>query len=562
MSAPPPPDPRQESPLRPFIPLTRHGWPELVALAFALRLAIALWTATIAPDCVVYLPSAEFFRQGMVERGLEAGLHPLYPLMSGLLGRLTHDVELSSVIVSVAAGSLIPLPFFLFIRMLWNERVAWVAGFLCALQPVLALDTTEAYPTGLFMVLFFAAMACGIRAWTSGRWFLYPVAGVLSALAYLTRTEGIHAAVFLGLGAAGAFGASFFKKPADPAAPTTGPSPARRRLLLVAGAFAGVVAFGVVSYPYLSYMHHRTGRWTLTLKTGQLLMNKAVGVEEEGAREIPSAADAISEHESLPRYLGKKITKALFGPLVPFYIAGLFCLKRQEGRWRNVGLLLIMALLAFVPTLLLLALSPNHKPSHRYMLLSGVLLLPLAAAGVLSLADFLSGLKAMPFLRRTALPGLLLAMLIALPLKCLGPIRPEEATYKDAGRWLKDQALVPSRTVLCAESKICYYGRCEQVVLPSQWSDLNKPPPELHLRKTPLKGLESAEALDWAKKAREEFVLSHAALLVVDQRSVDHFFGPEYLKQLETVGFREKTVISRDPREKCWTIWIYSLEKS
>lgn len=540
------------------IPLTRRGWPELVVLAFIHRLVIAAWTSSIGADSVAYLPAAELFREGRFSDGLDSGLHPLYPLLTGLVSLLTGSVEVSAVLVAVVTGALVPLPLFLFVKQLWNERVAWFTGFLYALQPILALDTSEAYPTSLFLLLFFCAAACGVHAVTSPRWSLYPLAGAIAALCYLTRTEGIHAAVFLGLGTAWIVAGVVLRKIRGAAPETT----RRERLRFVAGVLAGGATFILVCLPYLGYVSQKLGRVGFTLKGGQTLLDKALGEQdsEEEAKPRPTAAEAIAKHTSVWRYMGKKVSKALFWPLIPFYLIGFFCVRRQGGDWRRLVPIPIMSLLAFVPALLLLTLTPNHMPSHRYMVLSGMLLLPWAAAAALSLGDWMTGDRRPPFLRRWGWALLLAFFLLLLPLKSVRPRRPYESTLPVAGAWLREQSLGPNRILVTSHPKLAYYGRCVQVPLPSIWTDYDNPPPVLRLRGDYSKGLDSETALEWARQARREFDRSGGALLALDQTAVDHFFGVEYLKQLEVVGFRQKKVISPEPGEKAMTVWFFAVE--
>lgn len=551
-----------ESPAEPSsrlsIPLTRRGWPELVLLAFIHRLVIAAWTTTIAADCVRYLPAAELFREGRVREALDSELHPLYPLLTGLLSPLTGGVELSAVILAVVAGALVPLPLFLLVKQLWNERVAWVTGFLYALQPILALDTSEAYPTSFFLLLFFSAAACGVYAVTTPRWYLYPLSGVFAALCYLTRTEGIHAAVFLGLGAAWIVAGAVLRKLRGGTLEST----PRDRLKFAGGVLACGVAFILVCLPYLGYVREKLGRWGFTLKGGQSLLDKAFdegGLEEEPQAPVPTAAEAIAKHTPVARYMGKKLSKAVFWPLIPFYVLGFFCVRRQGGAWRRLAPLPIMSLLAFLPALMLLTLTPNHKPSHRYMILTGMLLLPWAAAAILTLGDFLTGPRRPAFLRQWGWVLVLAFFVILLPLKSVRPRRADERTFLVAGSWLREQPLGPKRILVSTDSKLAYYGRCAYAELPSLWSDPNNPPPVLRLRGDYRKGLDPETALEWARRARKEFDRVGGALLAIDQLAIEHFFGAVYLKQLETVGFRQKKVISAEPGEKAQTLWFFEL---
>lgn len=558
--------PTAESTARPWIPITRWGWPELVGLAFAHRIALQLWTTSIAVDSVSYLQDARAVRAGDWMQSVTGGLHPLYGLLTGLLTYLTGSVEVSALILSILAGSLIPIPIYFGLRRLWNERVAWMTGFLFSLQPILALDTTEALPTALFLLLFFASLVCGYLAYADRRWFLYPMAGLLAGLCYLTRTEGVLSIGFLAIGAAWVFVRSLRR---DPEKSSDGPA------RVLGGISAGILAIAIVGFPYLLALREVSGRWVFTLKAGQKLIDRATGVkggdgesDEDGdqgsglrASGSKTAADSIAETEPVARFMGKKLSKAMFPPLVPLYVLGLLCTRRQGGSWRSLLALPLMALLAFIPSLLLLSLGAHHRPSHRYMLVTGMLLLPWAAAAVLTLADLLSGPPEGSLRQRAALPSLLVLLAVLLPMKSLGPRRAEEATFLEAGRWLAARPLEPNRRVVASERKIAYFGRCDFAYLPSQWTDLNSAPPGLRSLDGAPHLLDDAGAREWARLGHEEFVRSKAALLVVEQRSVDRFFGPRYLKALEALGFREAHVVPGGERPRSWAVWIYSLEK-
>lgn len=536
------------------IPLTRRGWPELVLLALIHRAIIAAWTCSVGADSVRYLPAAELYQDGRYREGLETILHPLYPLLSGLLARLTGSVELSAVLVAVGAAALVPLPLYLLVKNLWNERVAWVAGFLYALHPTLASDTSEAYPTALFLLLFFSSAACAVHAVTTPRWYLFPLAGALASLCYLTRTEGVHAALFAG-GSMVWFSLWAALKKRNP--PDGGPR-SREGLRHAAGILTCGIVFILVALPYLGFVREKLGRWGFTLKGGQTLLDKAISVEDVEEDPAPAAAgtaaDAIGSHSSVWRYMGKKASRALFGPLIPFFLLGFFCVRRQGGEGRRLLPLGAMALIAFIPPLLLLTLTPNHKPDHRYMLLSGMLLLPWAGAAILTIGDHLTADRRPPLLREWGWAAILAFFLVLLPIKSLGPRRASERTLVAAGAWLREQPLGEKRILVSSNPKLSYYGRCVHVVLPSPRQDAYAPPPGRD------GGPDAEKLLEWSRRARKEFDRTDGSLLAVDEKVLKDYFGPGYLKQLEAVGFRSKKTVSPEPGEKAITVWFFAVD--
>lgn len=483
-------------------------------------------------------------------------LHPLYPFLTGILAPMLGGAEQSAVIVSVVAGSLIPIPLYLLVRDLWNEPIAWVTTFLYAIHPVLALETSEALPTALFLFLFFSAASCGVRAWTSGRWWHFPPAGALAALCYLTRTEGIQAAVFLGIALAGA---TIRRTQALPLG--AGAGPARGRM--VAGVLLGVLAFTLISMPYVLFIREKTGQWGFTLKgAGREILSKALTIEETPGRSGDAPPGPAAGRDAPVRYLSIRLANALFPPLMILMAIGLFCTGRQGGRWSSVGVLLIMGLVAFVPSILLLGLSAQFRPSHRYLLLTSMLWLPWASAAVLTIPDALSRMSGGASSgARLALPALLVVLLVVFPLKSLGPRRAEESVFREVGRWLSEQKLDPPRRIMASNEKPVYYGRADLVPMPMQYVN----PEDVSGRSRPVGGyinpdIRAGVLREWARRVHEQYVRARAALLVLDEPALNRYdLGPGGLSELEKLGFRQRTAFGRSAGH--W-VWVLALEGS
>jgi 4-amino-4-deoxy-L-arabinose transferase-like glycosyltransferase len=473
--------------------------------ALVMRGVIALWTTTIAADSQAYLRTAELFSEGRFEEALMyRDLHPAFPLLTAWASKALGSLEASAWLLSSIVSSLAVVPLYFLVRTWWSERLALWTAFVYALHPVLALESSEALPTGFYLGLFAAALAAGVGALRGGPWAFYPLAGLAAGLAYLTRAEGIVVIAFLSAGSVFTLVGLIRAR-----------VPRARWIGFATGTLAAAVIFAATALPYIRWVSQKNGRFGITRKGGSVVVDEAFQRDTDWAPKTPAPRPYVYT-------VWKAGVQAGFWPYLPVFVLGFACTRRLEGRWRSLLPLVAMGVLAVAPPLLLFALNRYFRPSHRYMLAGMMLLLPWLAAGVLAVVDALGRLSA----RRSwpawlAYAPLLLFVIPAFH-KAVRPRRAEEAVFIEAGRWLREQAAAPR--ILTTEPKIAWYGRCE-LVHDNRWVER----PAAALRQT------------------------RSAFAVVDRDSLRHLEGPATLDRLEREGFERAALFGEDGL----TVWIF-----
>ncbi len=470
----------------PPAPATRRTLAVIALAALAVRLYIHALSPTIAGDSAFYLWTADLMRRGDFAGALALwGLHPLYPFLTSLVGRIIPDLALAAVAISFAASTAVVWPLHALFRLLWSDRAASAACLLYALHPILAPETSDALPTALQLLCFVSALACGLRAFRGGPWILYPAAGACAALAYLSRTEGLLAGPLL-LAAAGV---AVIRRP---------PGFQARRFAL--GVAAALLAGLILAGPYIAHLSHNAGRFAITAKGGGTVLLHAMRGD---AGVLPGETGRWAY---LPT-IGRKMSYAFFAPLLPFLLAGLY-LERGETRRRLGHLLAAAAVLA--PPILLFALHRHFRPSHRYFLTGVTLLLPWTAAGMLATLDLLR--RRFPATPLPAALGaaLLLALLVG---KNVPPHRPEQSVYREAGAWLAENPPARPWRLVSSSDKLSWYAGAEHV------------------------SFRIPATSDPAAAAAELCRMTKAHLLALDGITLDELGGPGVAELLERAGF-------------------------
>jgi len=241
-------------------------------ILFALLLtSLALRTALLRADRIVRWDEPDylilgrnlFTGQGYTVSGRpELHYAPLFPVVTGVLYPLTHNMKLNSDISFVVFGTLLLLPFYWLSRRLFGVRVAVTATVFLCLFPALTASVlfwgTMLEP--LYLFVLFAAFAAIWFAWEQQRSSAAPLRGIVACLAagglfglaYLTKPEAIiYVALMFGLLLLG--------------------NALRRSLWnwrTIVGILAGLLAFVLVIWPYMAFLYRHTGRIMITGKLG------------------------------------------------------------------------------------------------------------------------------------------------------------------------------------------------------------------------------------------------------------------------------------------------------
>ena len=456
----------------------------LVSAAALLRLALSLYfPRVIKDDEPIYLLLGHnlLAGNGFTYTGSpELHFPPLHPLFVGLFSLMTGDMEMASNIENAIFGGLLLLPVFAIAVRIYGPQTAWLAAILLALFPSLTVNVlywgTMSEPPFLF--LLFLAVALFLAALDDQRFWMFPAAGAVIGLAYLTRNEAI--AFF---GALFIFALVWL---------WTNARSLTSKTWYAVGWFA--LSFMLVASPYLWYLHVHTGQWMIS---GKLQITwKAGGWRDEGKTpdQIYNGLDSAGVEInwlSSERFQGNVLTNAMAHPgdllhrvirsagslkeqfftrtnfwwgLMPLVILGLFKQPWSRQRLRYEAFLItiiVVLLVVFLP----------FGFSVRFFAPAFPILLMWTAKGALELGqwfqDTVSLSGAGSFLNRYIKAGLgwlpggmaVVALILTIPVTADRAI---SATYfgdKEAGLWLKthvpDDAKVMSTDIAAA----LYAGR-------------------------------------------------------------------------------------------------------
>lgn len=229
----------------------------LLVVSLLLRIALVQVDRIVRWDEPDYLILGKhlFTGQGYTVSGRpELHYAPLFPIVTGMLYPLTHNMKLNSDISFVLFGTLMLVPFYWLSRCLFGMRTAALAtAFVCLFPPLAAgvlFWGTMLEPLYLFLLL--TALCAVWAAWEKSSLWAYLAAGVLFGLAYLTKPEAIvHFALMFGFLMLGNL--------------------LRRSLLVrrtLVGLLVGALAFAIVISPYIAFLYRHTGQLMLSGKLG------------------------------------------------------------------------------------------------------------------------------------------------------------------------------------------------------------------------------------------------------------------------------------------------------
>jgi 4-amino-4-deoxy-L-arabinose transferase-like glycosyltransferase len=417
--------------------MTRRLW-LLLGGAVAVRAASAATLAVVAPDGARNLRMARLILEGDWNQALTLYpiTHPLYPILVAPFSAHPGTALAAACALSAVLGGLAVLPFYFLCRRAWNDRVAAVASLLYALLPSVVELHGDAMLEGAFMFFFFAAMALGWSALEEKSWERAVLAGASTALAWLTRPEGIYLPILLVL--------ACLLRPG--------------RFAPAAAALALATAW-VLALPYQGFVKAQTGAFgasaspfsagILGLVTGKTPA-RGYQVDEKSAAEF-------AEYRDIQRYgrvggpvvtLSKAVLKIHFYVIAPFVLLGFGFLKSQDMRWGPCLYLLAAVGGYFLPAIL--AFVAGTPFSHRYILVPCVLLLPVAALGLLKAAEWAR--------HRHALPAFLALVCLGMAVRDVTPRRRDKIGMKLAGQTILRE-LGPDRKILAMSRPIEFYAR-------------------------------------------------------------------------------------------------------
>jgi len=227
----------------------RYIW-LLLIISLSVRIYLSVFTYVIKNDSVAYMQNAKFFASGDFSSALRHDYHPLYSLIMAVLYKAVPDMELSGTIISVLFGTLTVIAFYLVGKRVFDQKVSFVSSIVLAFHPYAVRFSADIISDSTYFFFFISALGLGYFAITNRKILLFALTGICSALAYLTRPEGIGIIIIV----------AFWCVLKDFVKIKVLWKEKLISILIL------VVSFLVFSMPYLVFIKQDTGSWSLTKK--------------------------------------------------------------------------------------------------------------------------------------------------------------------------------------------------------------------------------------------------------------------------------------------------------
>jgi 4-amino-4-deoxy-L-arabinose transferase-like glycosyltransferase len=432
----------------------------LTLLAFLLRLFLVRYLdQVISPDGVQYLALGRNLMAGNLREGLSADWPPLYPLLAGFSTLFFQDAEFAGRFVSVVSGALLAIPSYMLTREWYGKRAAIIGAAIVTLHPLLIYNSTTLLTESTYTLLFTSGVLLGWTALRRGvRRGSYLLAGAAFGVCYLLKPE---AAGFLLLLLTMIVGRACFSRA------RSWKTSARDALLLCAG-------FMLLAAPYLFYLRHQTGVWTLSGKAASHLWQgsrvAAGDLKPVSFPLLPDAATAVAQLTKALRF-EYEIFNLIFPPAFVLLVGlGLFRKRWSRRRtWRELYLLSFVAaaLAGYAVTLPNIRFLVPLLPILICWLSKGIV--EFAEWSAATLARFERAQKLRPYVRGLVLAsvvaGLMASMLPLFVYLLRGDKWGDYYGQKRAALWIKEHGKGDASTIMSTVPITAFYAGGRNVEL-------------------------------------------------------------------------------------------------
>ena len=175
--------------------------------------------------------------------GPETIFPPLFPMLIGAVSVVTGDAETAGRLISMATGTLLPVPMFLLTEMVFERRAALAAASIVAVSPMLIALSCSVYSEGIYFTLWLAGIYFAMRTLRGDDVRYATLSGLFFGFAYLVRPDAMGYAL---LAAIWILAAVIFRK-----------STIRSALPRAA---AVILATLVVAAPYVTWLSINSGK--------------------------------------------------------------------------------------------------------------------------------------------------------------------------------------------------------------------------------------------------------------------------------------------------------------
>jgi 4-amino-4-deoxy-L-arabinose transferase-like glycosyltransferase len=282
----------------------------IVTIAGLLYRAVALVIfrneLVISSDVMNYITLGRNFACGNFYGVLDTYWAPFFPFLIGITTVIVGGLVPPSVIVSLLAGTLAVPATFLLVREFFGKPAATIAAVLAICFPHLINSTFALGTENVYLLLITAALILGWRALNENKSLYHILTGAFLGLAYLTRPEAFAYPAYFVLNAV-VVDLWNRKQMMSRRLPRT---------------FLLLFAFAIFAVPYLTYLHARTGNWSVSGKTQiNSVMSEFAQPEDESSGEARSPGSSWSVSSTMKvfiRYIADNLIA--FNKILPFFV--------------------------------------------------------------------------------------------------------------------------------------------------------------------------------------------------------------------------------------------------
>jgi 4-amino-4-deoxy-L-arabinose transferase-like glycosyltransferase len=427
----------------------------LLVFAFLLRLPLLFFPEVIHNDGTEYIRHAKLVLIGNWSGGKAP---PFYPALIAFTHLFIPDAERGGILISIIFGTLIVLPVFCLGRSIFGEKVGILSALFAAVHPFLYMSSGSVLTESTYHFFLATSVLFGWKAFSEGRFYTILLFSLFTALAYLTKPEGMGFLIIFGVWVL-----------------FVNPSNERRRWIHRAGFILLVVlGFLLFSSPYLAQIRKESGRWGISRKVGISIGSLS---EEEG----PPSIESMKRKKELsllsfvrnPLPVMGKIGGGFFESLYKFQqvynpmlflfaLLGWIFILKKRGSYSLKGNFYLLGYLIFFFGFVF----PFFWVTRRYTSQMISISIPWAAFGFLGVMEWVDKRSAGKQ-RQVHLSSVLLILLLAVLFLQGRVIHPREhrLIQREAGLWMKD-CLPRGIKVMSTMPQEAFYAGLEWIRMP------------------------------------------------------------------------------------------------
>ncbi len=229
-------------------------------IGFVIRLFLTRYQEVVSYDEVNYLKLAVYGAIHGIMNVMHTYWSPFYPFIIALFSKISSNYEIIARLISVFCGSLVILPLYKLARYRLTKKTSVITIAMIALYPALSSLSAKILTESLYIFLGISGVLVIWNSLTKKSLGLSFCGGVVFGMTYLTRPEGIGFIIIVIMINLILLINSMFQ---------------RKKNKYIQLVIFSVLGFIITSSPYLLFLHHKTGEWTISAKQKSLQQAEA-----------------------------------------------------------------------------------------------------------------------------------------------------------------------------------------------------------------------------------------------------------------------------------------------